>query len=334
MVEEVRTGKGELAFNTMYKHKRSGDMLAPTALTPEATSNAKIHNISELITKLSRNASQVVDENGEPMVVYHGTNNEFSVFKKGLTFFTTNDYIAESYGDNTLAVYLNIVKPLDLRGKNSINNLAYSDRQLVANIEKALDSLPDDYTVKTTFETYTKGDLKKELVKEYNGIKYIDHNYYPVAWDAIHKFALKEGYDGWFHNDESFDRLIQHSPSFGVFSPNQIKSATGNNGAFDENNPNIRFKAEDSKGNINFGANEKKDIHKEKAIQTQINWGGETLPFKRNEAINSSPRSHLLQRKRGYIPPNHSGITFAAVRGRLLVFDENIKTKAFSYEVA
>ena len=37
------------------------------------------------------NASKVVDENGEPLVVYHGTNENFSIFE--------HDKIGESSGD-------------------------------------------------------------------------------------------------------------------------------------------------------------------------------------------------------------------------------------------
>ena len=34
----------------------------------------------------AENASKVVDENGEPLVVYHGTNKDFNVFKKADKF--------------------------------------------------------------------------------------------------------------------------------------------------------------------------------------------------------------------------------------------------------
>lgn len=46
--------------------------------------------------KNPENSSKVVDDNGEPMVVYHGTNNEFNTFEtghgtKGKGFFFTNN---------------------------------------------------------------------------------------------------------------------------------------------------------------------------------------------------------------------------------------------------
>jgi hypothetical protein len=71
--------------------------------------------------------SKVVDENGEPLVVYHGTNKEFDVFKS--TKFPTAGYFAEDIiyaksfartiteyrggKENVKAVYLKIEKPFD-----------------------------------------------------------------------------------------------------------------------------------------------------------------------------------------------------------------------------
>ena len=66
------------------------------------------------------NASKIVDENGEPMVVYHGSEEDFNVFDKtkgranmdiqGM-FFTPWDDDARGYGSNVRAFYLNIRKP-------------------------------------------------------------------------------------------------------------------------------------------------------------------------------------------------------------------------------
>jgi len=56
-------------------------------------------------------ASKVVDENGEPLVVYHGTNTKFTSFKlggSGYSSFTENKKLAESYGSNVDAFFLQI----------------------------------------------------------------------------------------------------------------------------------------------------------------------------------------------------------------------------------
>ena len=62
------------------------------------------------------NASKVVDENGEPLVVYHGTNAEFTVFNNSKSdssykgfYFTDSKEMAGSYkGDILMPVFLNI----------------------------------------------------------------------------------------------------------------------------------------------------------------------------------------------------------------------------------
>ena len=68
-------------------------------------------------------SSKVVDENGTPLIVYHGTDGEFNEFKskfigqtgtaKGQGFyFTAQEEYAKQFGANVKAYYLNIRKPL------------------------------------------------------------------------------------------------------------------------------------------------------------------------------------------------------------------------------
>ena len=68
------------------------------------------------------NASKVVDENGEPLVVYHGTTEDFDVFDATKSranmdiqgnFFSPWDIDAQGYGPNVRAFFLNIKNPAD-----------------------------------------------------------------------------------------------------------------------------------------------------------------------------------------------------------------------------
>jgi GNAT superfamily N-acetyltransferase len=71
------------------------------------------------------NASKVVDENGEPLIVYHGTNNDFNEFDtnkqligwlgKGF-YFTKNKIEAKGYGKKLLKCFLNIRNPFVVEG--------------------------------------------------------------------------------------------------------------------------------------------------------------------------------------------------------------------------
>ena len=63
------------------------------------------------------NASKVVDENGEPLVVYHGSPNIFNTFDSSFKrynvheigfFFTISEKKATTYGNNVIAAFLNI----------------------------------------------------------------------------------------------------------------------------------------------------------------------------------------------------------------------------------
>ncbi len=82
----------------------------------DASDNDRISKILESV----KGASCVVDENGEPMVVYHGTNAEFNAFEGGAFF--TDDYMnADGYanGERVLECFLDIKNPLvvDCKGR-------------------------------------------------------------------------------------------------------------------------------------------------------------------------------------------------------------------------
>lgn len=74
--------------------------------------------------KTGKNCSKVVDNDGIPLIVYHGTNAQFDEFKSefmGQTgtalgqgfYFTSNKEEAGGFGTNVNAFYLNIRKPLN-----------------------------------------------------------------------------------------------------------------------------------------------------------------------------------------------------------------------------
>ena len=70
------------------------------------------------------NSSKVIDENGEPLLVYHGTYEDFSVFDRTKTrasmdiqgnFFSPWSEDAGGYGPNVRAFFLNLKNPADYR---------------------------------------------------------------------------------------------------------------------------------------------------------------------------------------------------------------------------
>lgn len=157
------------------------------------------------------NASKVVDENGEPLVVYHGSDNKFNVFdiKKavkgfhGLGFYFSDRDL--EYGKYVYNCFLNLKKPFDINADYSL--------QEIKNI------LGNSY-----FEI--KNLIQEELDYSYNG---------KIGGFVFYSFAGNDNL-----KKQGYDSLIQ-SEIYVAFEPNQIKLADGINTNFDSNSDDIRF---------------------------------------------------------------------------------------------
>jgi predicted amidophosphoribosyltransferase/GNAT superfamily N-acetyltransferase len=192
-------------------------------------------NVSPLVYAIDLNyISKVVDENGEPLVVYHGTNNQFNVFKpteytrnfgtiKSNAFFFAKDkivaeYITQLKSDKDSK---KIILPVFLNIKNILD---FTDVHIVENV---LPSLIGDLP---------EGDLSENMGYLFYMIedKEISDEIKKMNYDGV---QLIEGYLMEQIEDLEGD-IIQ---SYAVFEPNQIKLADGTNTTFDGNNPDIRF---------------------------------------------------------------------------------------------
>ncbi|MBF1482093.1 hypothetical protein [Prevotella pallens] len=210
-----------------------------------------------LLSILQTNSSKVVDENGEPMVAYHGSNNEFTKFDtarigsstgtsdgRGFYFTTDKDY-ANSFGKdgNILSVFLNIDNPLSLKEKT------ITKRQLF-DIIKRID------------EKEVAADGEHWFISNYA-------NYYDVGIDGAIREAAESEYPYSDNDVELVNSLISASGNFKdvvnsvyeitgksseivpkengtvhyvVTNPNQIKSATSNNGNFSTTEDDILYR--------------------------------------------------------------------------------------------
>lgn len=122
--------------------------------------------------------SKVVDANGEPLVVYHGSNEVFDVFsaQSNVYWFSDSKTGAESQGSNVISAYLRIENPYQ----------------------------------------WKQGDPEPDA-------------------KGFRESLIEQGYDGIFapSNIGETDYIM--------FSPEQIKSATGNVGTFSPETPDIRY---------------------------------------------------------------------------------------------
>lgn len=192
--------------------------------------------------------SKVVDENGEPLVVYHGSSADFTVFdhrfgyRNGAAegrgfYFTSDKNKAEGYkteNGKLFGVYLSLHKPLNP------DELTITK----AEVEKIIRAIDTDGTYVSDYAENDNGYPSKtwhdKAVKSAVNAIYdsSDNNADIVAeiysvfgqGDALAKITEATGYDGFIKDDV-----------YVVFNSTQIKSATDNIGTFDRTNPDIRF---------------------------------------------------------------------------------------------
>ena len=206
--------KAYVQDDDLLKMHLGGDMskhLAPNGkpsnLTPEQYRLVRTPEFKAWFGDWEKNpkkASKVVDENGEPLVVYHSTNKQFNVFEegkntigtfgRGIYFANSKDYASDyNRGENQkiLSVFLNITNPIIIKNKIMPNGYEnYSVEKMNEN-----KGVSRDFTIKAKSENY-------------NGV---------IA-------ELKYG-----------------DVEFVAFYPTQIKLADGKNTTFDGSNPDIRY---------------------------------------------------------------------------------------------
>ena len=151
-------------------------------------------------------ASKVLDENGEPMIVYHGSKNKFYSFDMGLQktawmgkgfYFTPNKEFARSFGRSVVSSFLNLRNPFIVKG----NSPSYYD-----------------------------SEVGKIYGKDGGPIE-------PSEGTAL---LQDKGHDGVLFTHWDQGQMIT------VFTPSQIKSATENKGTFDKSNDDIRYRKIDN----------------------------------------------------------------------------------------
>ena len=164
-----------------------------------------------LLSILQTNSSKVVDENGEPLVVHHSTDNEFDTFSK------------EKLGENT--------------DQNA------SDASVAATAHIGFWFNTNDLTGTLFQERDVAGYLDVKEPYEFNSLESLveDMSYYSSAEEFVDRLK-EDGYDGIVvRKDEEMG-----GTSYVAFEPNQIKSATDNNGEFSQESDDIRYR--ESKG--------------------------------------------------------------------------------------
>lgn len=194
-------------------------------------------------------SSKVVNADGTPKVVYHGTNADFWTFslanrgkngeKLGVGYyFVDNKSSAERYGDRVVEAYLDIKKPasaevMEISRKDweKFLDFAMEHRDEYIDGEWKGNEINKEYEL----TDYDYGSNDAALIKGFlNGIaagnKDVTEAYLEMLKDST-------GYDGIAYNTDNTDYYV-------AFTPEQIKSATDNIGTFDKDNKDIRYSKE------------------------------------------------------------------------------------------
>lgn len=220
------------------------------------------------------NHSQVVDDQGRPMIVYHGTGTNIEEFLPEFTgqgndqygsgfYFTTDRETAEGYttrtlndqskpggtdNPNVIPAYLNIRNPLVVEARDTPN--LYQIEVPASQAAKIIGKLPDIMDPENSilgdfFDDYWESGPKRSMINRL--AREYDWTLGTLATDIFrdHPTEFRQavsdvlGYDGVQVNFPSGEK------HFIAWFPNQIKHATENNGAFSASDNRIRYSISD-----------------------------------------------------------------------------------------
>jgi hypothetical protein len=242
-------GRGFQNIDDIYNRFVTGQMAQRPALTPQQLAVATGVKPTPTQTDAFRNwfgNSAVVNEDGTPKIVYHGTTETFNAFRPSAygalgpgIYLTDTPKRASSYagtdtrrneqakGGQVLPVYISMQRPL-VDAELTTPEVKQIFINSLQDIAKRYDAWSDDAAVQK----------RQKLIAEINENKLtIDDLKRSLEFTPEIVAALRQlGYDGIISKFDYNDQT-----DYVVFNPTQIKSALTNNGRFDPNDPRIYF---------------------------------------------------------------------------------------------
>jgi len=182
--------------------------------------------------------SEIVDANGQPRVMYHGSAEQINVFKgskyRGDTIsFTADPDVAREYASGAV-----FVKQEDARKAGTTTDAKVTLHPVYLRVEKLFDGSNPAHRDAVAAELEKAGEVAPSYYKTWDATLKSEEDDVLEQGNVI--AAMKAaGFDG----QRVFDTGIGKS-IINVFSPNQIKSID-NNGDFDPSNPDIRYSLTD-----------------------------------------------------------------------------------------
>jgi hypothetical protein len=176
--------------------------------------------------------SKVVDEEGRPVIMYHGSPKVFSVFRPGRAnaiFLSPDPYFAERF---TFDAYDYDVGPMYAVYVNAKNPFDYDNWTHIAALEKELEA---EFTKTVGVVGSTDWITMMSSIKE--------GDWRTIEKPMVQRAIRKLGHDGFYvmeslYSSELLERV--EAKNLAVYEPNQVKSAIGNNGKFSEKSEDVR----------------------------------------------------------------------------------------------
>ncbi len=279
------TKKRAYQLQNVEKYQPAGKSSQNTAssISPAADT---IRNVADLFDYVKTKDVQfnpnptgkVVNSDGTPMVVYHQTGNEFTVFDPmhngagssdqqtpfGI-FLKTSDKDIGVKGKKQMALYANIRNPLRALNRGDLTqklkqlstdyatlcedydqmNLEFQKKQEAAgkNLNEYVSQWRKENPAASRRDIYEDETFNKLSDAEDEVIdlwEQKDQELSTKAKTAITKALRNAGYDGVFLSDDT-GSWGRKTDAIIALDPEQVKSATDNVGTFDKSNPDIRY---------------------------------------------------------------------------------------------
>lgn len=224
---------------------------SPSSVTNTANAVGNVADLFALVKQYDGNfvpnaPSKIVNADGTPKVMYHGSQEQFTVFDKSKAkgigqygrgfYFTDSASHAGTYG-NLYSVYLNIRNPLQ-SGMATVSRSQVRDYlEVVAENENYSIENYGTYDVDAVLDNIMGQDRTADAFKIIQDINAT------AIGDMVEATELFNTVNG-----TTFDGIVAPTETV-AFYPEQIKSATDNIGTFDKSDLDIRFSLSETANN-------------------------------------------------------------------------------------
>lgn len=295
MAEIISRGfENAKANEQTYGSRESGARFSHAGNTADSADRSLLQQTQQF--KRWFDNSKVVDKDGKPLVVYHQTDADFTVFNTDSNgagryddetpsgiFLKPSDNDIGLKGKKQMALYASIKNPLTVRNREELVRfyeenvdgyeekkaaLRYIDTEYSAKYEEASKRADEEYAAmhrklrkkeitREEYDNFAKKEGEEErVIKEW---EQAGNKASAELKALVTQFFKNSDYDGIIIEQDagSFGRSTK---TFIALDNTQVKSATDNIGTFDKSNPDIRYSKDDTIYDIDLLLDNGEDI--------------------------------------------------------------------------